>query len=157
MTGAYLELVAVVDPEAAATSAFGRWVAAAPPGPQGWAVRPADLDATARRLGLGVQPGSRAAPDGSTLCWRTAGLEHAATEPCLPFFIAWEPGTPFPGADGEGIDVEHIDLRGDPDRLDARLGGDGLPVSIQPGPAAIERIVLRAAADAITIDAAAFV
>jgi hypothetical protein len=54
---AYLELVAVVDPAEAATSGFGSWVAAAPPGPMGWAVRPRDLKATASRLGLGVVPG----------------------------------------------------------------------------------------------------
>jgi hypothetical protein len=54
--GAYLELVAVVDPEEAAASGFGSWAAAAGRGPMGWAVRPDDLDATAARLGLAVQP-----------------------------------------------------------------------------------------------------
>ena len=155
--GTYLELVAVVDAEAAATSAFGCWVAAAPPGPLGWAVRPDDLDAVARRLGLHVQPGCRAAPDGRALRWRTGGVEHAAMEPCLPFFIAWAPGTPLPGAVGAGIEVERIDLRGDPGRLEAWLDGAHVPVSIRPGPAAVERILLRAPAGPITIDATGFV
>ena len=153
---AYLELVAVVDAAEAATSGFGSWVAAAPPGPMGWAVRPGDLEPTARRLGLAVVPGSRRAADGRTLRWRTAGVEHAATEPCLPFFIAWEPGTPFPGAGGAGIEVERIGVRGDAGRLAEWLGGAGLPLSVRPGPAAIERIVLRAAAGTVTIDAATF-
>jgi len=153
---AYLELVAVVEPGEAATSGFGSWVAAAPPGPMGWAVRPGDLEATVSRLGLAVVPGSRAAPDGRTLRWRTAGVEHAALEPCLPFFIAWESGTPFPGAGGARIEVERIDLRGDAGRLTAWLDGAALPVSVRPGPAAVERIVLRAASGPITIDAAMF-
>ena len=52
---AYLELIAVVDERAASETPFGRWVAdgASDSGsPIGWAVRPADLDATAQRLGL---------------------------------------------------------------------------------------------------------
>ena len=153
---AYLELVAVVDPAEAAASGFGSWVAAAPPGPMGWAVRSGDLEATARRLGLVVVPGSRQAAGGRTLRWRTAGVEHAATEPSLPFFIAWDPGTAFPGAGGAGIEVDRVELRGDAGRLAEWLGGAGLPVSVRPGPAAIERIVLRAAAGAVTIDAAVF-
>ena len=153
---AYLELVAVVDPAEAATSGFGSWVAAAPPGPMGWAVRPRDLEATASRLGLGVVPGSRAAMDGRVLRWRTAGVEHAAMEPCLPFFIAWDEGTPAPGAGGAGIEIERVEVGGDAGRLAAWLDGAVLPVSVGPGPAAVERIVLRAAAGAITIDAATF-
>ncbi|HEY2869474.1 MAG TPA: VOC family protein [Gaiellales bacterium] len=154
---AYLELVAVVDPAEAATSGFGSWVAAAPPGPMGWAVRPGDLGATASRLGLDIVPGARAAPDGRTLRWRTAGVDHAAIEPCLPFFIAWDPGTPFPGAGGAGIEVERVDLRADADRLAAWLEGAALPVSVAPGPPAVERLALRAAAGTVTIDAATFV
>jgi len=154
--GAYLELVAVVDPAEAAASGFGSWVAAAPPGPMGWAVRPADLDAAAGRLGLAVVPGSRKAADGRTLRWRTAGVEHAAAEPYLPFFIAWEPGTPFPGAGGAGLEIERVDVRGDADRLAAWLDGAGLPLSVRPGPAAVERIVLRAVAGTVTIDAGTF-
>jgi hypothetical protein len=154
--GAYLELVAVVDPVEAAASGFGSWVAAAPPGPMGWAVRPADLDAAAGRLGLAVVAGSRKAADGRTLRWRTAGVEHAAVEPYLPFFIAWEPGTPFPGAGSTGLEIECVEVRGDADRLAAWLDGAGLPLSVQPGPAAVERIVLRAAAGTVTIDAGTF-
>ena len=153
---AYLELVAVADPAEAATSGFGSWVAAAPPGPMGWAVRPGDLGATASRLGLHPVPGARAAADGRTLRWRTAGVERAAMEPYLPFFIAWEPGTPFPGAGGAGIEVERVDLRGDAGRLAGWLDGAALPVSVRPGRAAVERIVLRPAAGPVTIDAGTF-
>jgi Glyoxalase-like domain len=119
----------------------------------GWAVRCPDLDGLAGRLGLEIQTGSRAAPDGGTLRWRTAGVERAAAEPSLPFFIAWAPGAPFPGAGDAGVELERLDLRGDGARLAEWLGGAGLPVAIEPGPAAVERIVLRSAAGAFAFDA----
>ncbi len=65
---AYSELVAVVDPAVAATSAFGSWIAAQARGDAawGWAVRPHDIAATAERLDLDLVPGSRVRPDGVT-------------------------------------------------------------------------------------------
>ena len=96
----YLELAAVVDEAEAAQSAFGRWVAGVPPGPAqllGWAVRTDRLDDVARRLGLTVQAGSRAGRDGRLVRWRVAGIEQAAAEPSLPFFIEWAHGTSLPG------------------------------------------------------------
>jgi hypothetical protein len=155
--GAYLELIAVVDPSETASSPFGAWVAASPPGPMGWAVRPDDLDATARRLGLGIVPGSRATPEGRTLRWRTAGVERVAAEPSLPFFIEWEPGAPVPGAGGAGVAIERVDLRGDTARLAEWLGEADLPVAVRPGPPAVERFVLRGADGAVTFDAATLV
>jgi Glyoxalase-like domain len=155
--GAYVELVAVVEPGDASSSPFGRWVAASPPGPMGWAVRGDDLDAIAGRLGLDPVPGSRAAPDGRSLRWRTAGVERVMAEPALPFFIAWEPGTPFPGAGTADVAIERIELRGDAARLGEWLGEAALPVAIRPGPAAVERIVLHGAGGAITLDAASLV
>ncbi len=137
---AYLELVAVIDPAQAAASVFGRWAAAAPPGrPMGWALRTDDLDAVATRLGLTVADGARAAPDGRVLRWRTAGLEQAAAEPCLPFFIEWAEGTQPPG----GAAVTHpagraaiagLRLSGDPKRLAAWIGVDTLPIEVSAGP-----------------------
>jgi len=154
---AYLELIGVVEPSETGSSPFGAWVAASPPGPMGWAVRVEDIDATARRLGLGIVPGSRATPDGRTLRWRTAGVERVAAEPSLPFFIEWEPGTPFPGAGGAGVAIERIQLRGDAARLGEWLGEAELPVTVRPGPSAVERFVLRAADGAVMIDASTVV
>lgn len=154
---AYLELIAVVEPSETGSSPFGAWVAASPPGPMGWAVRVDDLDATARRLELGIVPGSRATPDGRTLRWRTAGVERVAAEPWLPFFIEWEPGGPFPGEGGAVLRVERIELRGDPARLDGWLGAAELPVAVRPGPPAVERFVLRGAGRAVTVDASILV
>jgi hypothetical protein len=151
--GAYVELVAVVDSAEAPSSPFGRWVAASRPGPMGWSVRGHDLDAIARRLGLDPVAGSRAAPDGGTLRWRTAGVERVMAEPSLPFFIAWEPGAPFPDEGSADAAIQRIELRGDARRLGEWLGGATLPITIRPGPAAVERLVLRGASGAITLDA----
>jgi hypothetical protein len=136
---AYLELVAVADPARATASVFGRWVAAAPPAcPLGWAVRTHDLDAVAARLGLGVADGSRARPDGRILRWRTAGLEQAAAEPCLPFFIEWAQGTELPGHaavthPGGPARIAGLRLSGDSERLSEWLGGHTLPIGISAG------------------------
>jgi hypothetical protein len=147
---AYLELVAVADPERAAASAFGRWVASAPPSrPMGWAVRTEDLDGVAVRLGLDAVPGSRAAPDGSLLRWRMAGIEAAAAEPFLPFFIEWGEGTPFPGG-GDGPGIERLVVRGDAGRLQEWLGGAVLPVEVRPGAAAVCEIAVGVPAEATT-------
>ncbi len=136
---AYLELVAVIDPVQAARSVFGRWAAAAAPGrPMGWALRTDDLDAVAARLGLAVAEGSRAAPDGRVLRWDTAGLEQAAAEPYLPFFIEWAEGTELPGR----VALTHphgpariagLRLSGDPERLSEWLGGHTLPIAVSAG------------------------
>lgn len=155
--GAYVELVAVVDAAEAASSPFGRWVAASPPGPMGWAVRADDLERIARRLGLDLVPGTRAAPDGRPLRWRTAGVERVMAEPFLPFFIAWEAGTPFPGAGASGVEIELVELRGDAARLAEWVGEAALPAAIRPGPAAVERVVLRGPGGAIRLDAASLV
>lgn len=97
----YLELVAVVDTEEATQSAFGRWVATVHPEPGGrpfgWPIRTPELDEVAQRLGLTVDAGSRAAPNGQLLRWRSAGVDRTAAEPSLPFFIEWGQGTPVPG------------------------------------------------------------
>jgi hypothetical protein len=142
---AYLELVAVVDP--AADSAFARWVAQGE-GLLGWAVRTDDLDAVAGRLGLTTHAGSRAAPDGAPVEWRTAGLEQAIAEPCLPFFIQWDERTSHPGSAGGPFRLDSIGLRGDPNRIEAWLGPKhGLPLTVVPGEPRIAHVSLAGAGD----------
>jgi Glyoxalase-like domain len=144
----YLELVAVVDAAEAAGDPFGRWVAESR-GAFAWAVRTDDLEAAARRLGLEVGAGSRARPDGSTLRWRSAGVDRAAAEPLLPFLIQWDPGTVLPGQ----APIEHprgtaalqeVRLRGDASRLAEWLGPHDLPVTVMPGEPGVEGFVLGA-------------
>jgi hypothetical protein len=146
----YLELAAVVDEAEAAQSAFGRWVAGVPRGPArllGWAVRTDRLDDVARRLGLTVQAGSRAGRDGKLVRWRVGGIEQAAAEPSLPFFIEWARGTSLPGrasathrAGAAGI--AELQLDGDADRLNGWLGRHRLPVRVREGAPAVAGVLL---------------
>jgi glyoxalase-like protein len=144
----YLELIAVVDAAEARSSPFGAWVAeAASDEPQllGWAARTDDLDGVADRNGLTILGGSRRAPDGALLRWRTAGFERATTESCFPFFIEWSPETRFPGlaAEPRAVEIRELRLVGDERRLADWLGGDhGLPIVVRPGEPAVESLVL---------------
>jgi Glyoxalase-like domain len=157
----YLELVAVVDESEAAQSAFGRWVARMHPKlaePLGWAVRTHQLDDVAQRLGLTVDAGSRAGRDGRLVRWRLAGIEQAAAEPSLPFFIEWEHGTSLPGRApathrAGAVQIAELQLDGDVDRVTAWLGGHRLPVTVRPGAPAVARILLTGAAGEIALDA----
>jgi len=143
----YLELVAVVDPETAGRSDFGRWIAAATPGrPLGWAVRTDDIDAIGRRLDQPVVPGSRIDPSGGRLSWRSVGLDVAIREPALPFFIQWGAGVPLPGATvvrhpGGPTTLRRLSLPADPDRLAAWLGPHDLPI-VATGPGSIPVVAL---------------
>jgi glyoxalase-like protein len=157
--GSYLELIAVVDP-AAAGSVVGRWVAggASRPGrPLGWAVRTDDLDQVARRLGLPVQAGSRVTPTGEVLRWRSAGIDRAAAEPSLPFFIQWAAGTRLPGqaaiADPAAPAAISMLLRGDPGRLAAWLGHHALPIVVRAGSPAVAAVVLATATGDLVLSA----
>jgi hypothetical protein len=158
---AYLELVAVVDEGVAERCSFGRWVASARPvvvQPIGWAVRTTSIDTIAERHGLIVIPGSRAAPSGHLLSWRLAGVERAAVEPLLPFFIEWGDETPHPSrALGEGsngsVEIARLELTGDPHRLAQWLGDDGAPVVVDAGPPGLTMVVLSTPGGDIGIDA----
>jgi Glyoxalase-like domain len=143
----YLELIAVVDPEEAATSPFGRWVAAGASEqgrPLGWSVRTTDLDAVTERLGLEAYPSSRESPGGGTLSWRVAGIGEAAAEPPLPFFLEWTSGT-YPGrsAARQPASIARLALRGDPSRLAEWLGEHDMPVTVAPGAPGVAELVLR--------------
>jgi Glyoxalase-like domain len=141
----------VVDEAEAAGSAFGRWVAEglrlAPGRPLGWVARTDRLDDIAGRLGLTVSAGSRPGRDGRLLRWRLAGVEQAAAEPSLPFFVEWGADTPLPGRTpaahpAGAARLAKLELSGDPDRLAAWLGGHALPVEVRPGPPAVTSISL---------------
>jgi hypothetical protein len=157
----YLELVAVVDQAAAVDSSFGRWVAsrASRPGrPLGWAVRTSGLDTVARRLDLTVHRGARVAPSGEVLGWRSAGMDQAAAEPALPFFIEWAAGVRLPGATAvthpaAPAGISKLHLEGDPDRLAAWLGTHALPIVVGTGRPAVTAIVLATATGEIVLGA----
>ena len=158
---AYLELVAVVDGRAAQRSAFGRWVASARAPvlqPMGWAVRPRSLDAAAERLGLDVDDGSRTTPSGQVLTWRLAGVEAAAVEPLLPFFIEWGAETPHPSgslgaASNDGVEIARLDLTGRDDRLRNWLDDEVCPITVRTGPPGVTKVVLSTPGGEVSIDA----
>jgi Glyoxalase-like domain len=148
---AYIELIAVVDDGEAARSAFGRWVAAGtesgPGRPLGWVARTKRLDEVAERLGLTVSSGSRPGRDGRVLRWRLAGVDEAAAESALPFFVEWGEGTPLPGRTGiehpaGAVRLERLELSGDAGRVTERLGTGKMPVRVIPGPPAVKGLVL---------------
>jgi hypothetical protein len=157
----YLELVAVVDQAAGVDSGFGRWVASRASRlgrPLGWAVRTSELDAIARRLDLIVHSGARVAPSGEVLRWRSAGMDQAAAEPSLPFFIEWAAGVRLPGATAvthpaAPAAISKLYLEGDPDRLAAWLGNHALPIVVRTGRPAVTAIVLATATGEIVLDA----
>jgi hypothetical protein len=155
----YLELVAVVDPDVAATSAFGSWVTDMAAGrcAWGWAVRTSDIAATAERLDLDVVPGSRVNPAGVELRWSLAGVPGADSDRTLPFFIAWGAGTPRPGsahADHPAGDVRvsAVTVETDPAELGRRLGHAALPVTVHAGRRGVTRVELTADAGRIVLE-----
>lgn len=160
---AYLELIAVVDANRARETSFGRLVSSAQPGiirPLGWAVRIEGIEDVARRLGLAIEAGSRATPDGQQLHWKLAGVERAAADPALPFFIEWGAGTPHPSRlpvshDAGSAELSRVDVRGDSARLHAWLGDHDLPVRVESGPSAVTRVVLTAAGREIVLESIA--
>ena len=144
----YLELIAVVDAAKAGQSSIGRWVASAVSStlrPLGWAVRTSQLDEVAQRLGLSVHGGSRTTPGGDEVQWRSAGIDLAAAEPSLPFFIEWGPSTHLPGRAeihhcAGAAKIARLVLSGDAGRLAAWLGDHQLPIVVSKGKPAVTAI-----------------
>jgi hypothetical protein len=138
----------VVDERDALRTDFGRWIAeaATPHGqPLGWCVRPSDLDATAARLELRIEEGSRTTPTGERIAWRSAGIRDALSQPGLPFFIEWEDESLFPGTTpAPAATVASLEVACDPDQLRARLGDHALPVVVREGTDGLTAIVLDA-------------
>jgi Glyoxalase-like domain len=154
----YLELIAVVDEAEAAQGPVGRWVAEAPPGrPLGWCLRTDRFDDFVRRLDLTVTAVSRTTPDGRVFRGRIAGVEQAAAEPTLPFFIERGEGAPFPGHAAAShrsgsLQIARLELSGDAARLADWLGSDDLPITIRAGAPAVASIVLTGDAGEIVVD-----
>ena len=94
-------------------------------------------------------------PKGERLAWRTAGVERAAAEPSLPFFIEWEPGSRFPGSVDTyaGARLAGLLLEGDPVRVAAWLGRHEVPVEVRPGAPAVAAVTVRTAAGEAVLEA----
>jgi hypothetical protein len=145
----YLELAGIIDAELAATNAFGRAVQRALDaggGPFAWCVVPDDFEATVARLGLAVNSGSRARPDGSVLSWRAAGFEASLSDPARPFFLEWGvPPERHPGREAvphrvTPIGIAWVEVSGDERAVRDWLGDDAFPVQVVPGPSGVRGV-----------------
>src|SRR3954451_10697768 len=137
----YLELMAIHDPEEAATNPFGQVLleVLAVERLVGWAVLVEDIEAVAERNGTPVYTVRR-----ETLGAPGTGVQEALREPTLPFFIgANERGTrPGEAADAGGL--TWIEVAGAPAPLRDLLGGPELPVRVLEGEPAVRAIGIGA-------------
>ena len=107
--GAYLELVAVVDEQAATSTAFGRSaLAARTEGPHftGWVARADHLDA------LTSVPMSRNTPDGGTITWQMAEAERLGDGGVLPALLSWDDESKAPSFAEPEHPAGHVILDG---------------------------------------------
>ena len=135
----YVELLGVVEAEVRSKTVLGtKLIELSADGDRWFSVCLADddIDATAARLGLTVQPGARTRPDGTEVRWRGAGIEDRGEDLWLPFFISWDvPAELHPGAapaehrvDADGI--AWAEVGGDEARLRDWLGGADAPIRV---------------------------
>ena len=90
--------------------------------------------------------------------WRLAGIEQAAAEPSLPFFIEWGHASPLPGRApathrAGAVQIANLQVDGDADRLTAWLGAHRLPITVRTGAPAVASILLTGVAGEIVLDA----
>jgi hypothetical protein len=147
----YLELLGVVDEEVGEGTVLGRTLLdLSADGDRWFSVCLADdeVEATAARLELTVEPGGRTRPDGTEVRWRGAGIDERGGELWLPFFIEWDTTSgPHPGAAPaeHRVPVEGIawvEVGGDEVRLREWLGGADAPIRVVPGDPGVRRVVL---------------
>jgi Glyoxalase-like domain len=157
----YVELLSVVDATVAARTTLGRaLIDLTADGRDRWFVvclADTDLDATARRLGLAVEPGARARPDGVEVRWRGAGLESDVRDAWLPFFIEWQvphrlhPGRMTVEHDVAVAGIDGVDMTGSPQRLRDWLGPGAageVPLEVVDGDPGIHTVRLATASGA---------
>jgi hypothetical protein len=156
----YLELIAVVDAEEAASTPFGRSMLDRSAAGEGWfmiAVATDDVDVEASRLGLDVTEGSRRRPDGARIAWRAAGFEDPRREPWMPFYLQWEvapelhPGRARAGHGTRVSGIARVEVGGDEARLRDWLGGAELPISVVGGSPGIRAVALETAGGELAI------
>jgi glyoxalase-like protein len=147
----YVEALGVLDGEQAARSGFGRFMRDIAEQGDRWytvAIRDDDLDATAARLGLDIEPGERELPDGRVLRWRRGLIDDPSHDPWLPFFIQWDvPDELHPGRTPAAhcvrpTGIARVDIGGDDRRLRPLLGNAGLPLRAVGGEPGLRAVVL---------------
>lgn len=158
----YLELITVVDPEEAASSLVGRWIARGLEhggGLWGLNLRTPDADAVAARLGLEVLEFVRERPDGSRIRFRLVGLEGATGDERLPFFSEHRTvGPEHPGRQPaphrvQPLGIAWVELGGDERRLREWIGPEvaGLDLRFAGGAPGIRRAGLATEAGEVVL------
>lgn len=136
----YVELLSVVDERVGSETALGKTLVELSVDGDRWfsvCLADDDIDSTAARLGLTVQPGARTRPDGTEVRWRSAGIEDRGEDLWLPFFISWDvPPELHPGAAlaGHRVDADGIawaEVGGDGARMRDWLGGADVPIRVE--------------------------
>ena len=134
--GGYLELMAVADPDEAADSPMGSAVQARlieqGDGLFAWVIVLPGVEQLADRLGLPVITVAR-----EGLSARVAGLAEALRNPVLPFFLERDEGVADPGEGAEAGGITWLEVAGDREALESRLGGAELPVRLVEGPVGV--------------------
>lgn len=150
----YVELLSVVDPAEAEQTTFGRTMVERVARGEHWfavCLADDDLDATATRLDLAIESGSRVLPDGDVVRWRSAGLDDPKREPWLPFFIEWDvPLNLHPGraSAAHRVDVTGIawvELAGDPSKLSDWIGDANASFHVVDGTPGIRAVGIATA------------
>lgn len=147
----YIELMAVVDHDEAASSPMGSWLERrlieVGEGPAALCVRTDDMEAAALRTGRAPLQMSRSRPDGVELKWQLVALDAAISEG-LPFFIQWQgddsdhPGRGHVGHRRAVVGIDWVELGGDQDLLAAWLGPHELPLRHVEGPPGPHRVAV---------------
>jgi hypothetical protein len=128
--GVYLEVVEALEHPAVERAPFGRMVRARCEEGGGWlnwVIGVSDLEAVEQRLGRPAAGGHRVRPDGYDLRWRQIGINDAASERQLPWFIHWESDkSEHPAASGGNVTLEHLDIAGDAQFVADYLGDNAV-------------------------------
>jgi hypothetical protein len=145
---AYLELVSVIDQDAAAASPWGLWVgehAQRRPRVSGWCLRVDDIESVAHRIGESTVAMARERPDGLLLRWTLTGLGGALSALARPFFIEWHvapallPGSLSP--DSTSVTIDWLEVGADDaDELDTWIGPHALPLRLVEGASNLRRV-----------------
>lgn len=148
----YLELLAVTESAIAVGSVLGRALLDLTAEGDRWfsiCLADDDIEATAARLHLTVEPGTRTTPDGVELRWRGAGIDAEERDPWLPFFISWDvPPALHPGRTplrhrAAVLGIADAEISGDAARLRDWLGGADVPLRVIGGPDGVRSVALR--------------
>lgn len=124
----YLEVVEALEHPAALSTPFGQAVrntSETGGGWMGWAVSVSDLTTVESRLERAAVDGNRTPAGGHEIHWKQIGIKGLLADPQLPFFIHWlgEPTDhPSTGGEGNGIEIETLQIAGNRDRVREWLG-----------------------------------